>query len=290
MERQLFDAILAIIKRFAKPGRPTQTYDDAHIAAVFFWAVIHDRPSSWATQLINWPLDLRRRPLISGSWFSRRLRSPSIVLLLKQVEQHVLRPAPGSDHLVWFLDGKPLPIGGCTKDRQARFGRAAGCQAKGYKLHALIGADHSVAGWRVSPMNGDERTMGRRVVRDAQGIQGYIVADSNYDSNALYTVCDARSVQLVVPRRYGPGRAMGRRHQAAGRLRSKDILENPDPRFGEDLLAHRTQIERDFGQLTSWGGGLTHLPPWVRTHRRVSRWVQAKLTLNALRRTLRQKT
>jgi hypothetical protein len=42
--------------------------------------------------------------------------------------------------------------------------------------------------------------------------------------------------------------------------------------------------------LVSWGGGLTGLPAWVRTHRRVHRWVQAKLVLSALKQQLRQTT
>ena len=46
------------------------------------------------------------------------------------------------------VDGKPLPIGGCSKDRQAGYGRSAGGKAKGYKLHALVGSDGSVQAWR----------------------------------------------------------------------------------------------------------------------------------------------
>jgi hypothetical protein len=45
-----------------------------------------------------------------------------------------------------------------------------------------------------------------------------------------------------------------------------------------------------FGNLTSFGGGLAPQPGWVRTHRRVRRWVQAKLTFNALRMELRNQT
>jgi hypothetical protein len=62
------------------------------------------------------------------------------------------------------------------------------------------------------------------------------------------------------------------------------------PTFGEQLLQDRAQIERYFGRLVTWGGGLTGLPAWVRTHRRVHRWVQAKLVLSALKQQLRQTT
>src|SRR6185369_2432610 len=132
--------------------------------------------------------------------------------------------------------------------------------------------------------NVDERVMAARMLRTAP-IQGYIAADSNYDSNRLHEICDRRgNMQLVSPRRYGPGRGHGHRKQTVGRLRSKELLENPMPHFGRQLLADRSDIERFFGNMTSWGGGLTHLPPWVRTHRRVYRWVQAKLILNRLKR------
>ena len=52
----------------------------------------------------------------------------------------------------------------------------------------------------------------------------------------------------------------------------------------EDPQKLRLDCERQFGNLVNWGGGLTCLPAWVRTHRRVRRWVQAKLVLAALKR------
>jgi hypothetical protein len=68
------------------------------------------------------------------------------------------------------------------------------------------------------------------------------------------------------------------------------LLENPAPQFGEALVGQRSAIERQFGNLTNWGGGLTCLPSWVRTHRRVHRWVQAKLVLTALKRPTSERT
>jgi hypothetical protein len=190
-----------------------------------------------------------------------------------------------------MIDGKPLVIGGCSKDRQAGYGRAAGGKAKGYKVHAIVGPGGAVACWRLAPMNKDERVMAGRLLRSGPPIQGYLVADSNYDSNGLHEACAALGeVQLVTRRRYGPGRGTGHRKQSPGRLRSMALLEGPYPRFGEGLLRERAAIERTFGNLTNWGGGLTALPPWVRTHRRVHRWVQAKLVLTALKRQLPERT
>ena len=47
----------------------------------------------------------------------------------------------------------------------------------------------------------------------------------------------------------------------------------------ERLLRHRGTIERAFAAMSSFGGGLTHLPPWVRRLKRVRLWVLAKLAI-----------
>ncbi len=220
---------------------------------------------------------------------SRRLRSPAVVALLEAIDRAVLGPAP-TPPLVHLLDGKPLPIGGCSKDRQAGYGRSAGGKAKGYKLHALVGTDGSLPVWRVAPMNKDERVMARRLLRQA-AIQGYVLADGNYDDNPSHAVCDAKGdLQLLAPRRYGNDKGLGHRKQTAGRLRCIALLTDPVSAFGRQLHAGRGAIERYYGNLTSFGAGLTHLPPWVRGHRRVRRWVQAKLVVNRLRMQLRHQT
>jgi len=283
VEGQLWSLILTVLATIDKRRQQTnQDFSDEDIVKVFYWSVIHDRPISWACQSPNWPLHLRRRKLPSSTTMSRRLRCPSVVTLLDALERRVT--APRQPQLYWMIDGKPLVISGCSKDRQAGYGRAARSKAKGYKIHAIIATDGSLAAWRIAPMNKDERVMGQRLLKTSD-IAGYIVADANYDSNNLHKICDARgNRQFVTPRRYGRGRKVGHRAQSPGRLRSIALLENPEPKFGEQLLKDRNAIERHFGNATNWGGGLTHLPPWARTHRRVRRWVQAKLALAALRR------
>ena len=69
----------------------------------------------------------------------------------------------------------------------------------------------------------------------------------------------------------------------SSRLGSKELLEG-ESLLGRSLFKQRFQIEQHFGHLTSWGGGLNSLPAWARTHRRVHRWIQAKLILTALKR------
>jgi len=286
MEHQLFKAIVATLAALDNPRTPARfDFPDERVVQIFYWAVIHDRPTRWACDRRNWPLHLRRRPLPSPSTMSSRLRSARVVALLTRPERRVT--APKGPALYWMIDGKPLAIGGCSKDRQAGYGRAAGCKAKGYKLHALVGTDGSVACWRVAPMNKDERVMAARLIRHAPPeVVGYVAADGNYDSNRLHEVCGARvpgGLQLVTPRRYGPGNGTGHRKQTPGRLRSIELTETPTAGFGPRLLADRAEVERRFGNLTNWWGGLSCLPAWVRTHRRVYRWVQAKLALTKLK-------
>lgn len=289
MERQLWMAIVVVLGGLDKGRRASnQDFADVRIVAVFYWAVIHDRPRCWACRREHWPIHLRKQPLPSPSTLSRRLRSPSVMALLDAVDRQVVAPRNGE--MFWMIDGKPLAISGCSKDRQAGYGRAAGGKAKGYKLHALVSSQGNVASWLVAPMNKDERTMARRLLRRAD-VQGYLLADANYDSNPLHKQCQAKGeLQMVTPRRYGKGKGLGHRSQSPGRLRSVALLENPQPRFGERLMLDRAEIERRFGHLTNWGGALTCLPAWVRTHRRVHRWVQAKLVLTELKRQAAQRT
>jgi hypothetical protein len=284
MEHQLFKAIVAVLLSLDNPPTPARyDFTDEEIVKVYYWSVIHDRPVLWACDKKHWPLPLRKLALPSPATMSRRLKTPRVVALLDRLERRVTAPTqPG---LFWMMDGKPLPISGCSKDRQAGYGRVAGGKGKGYKLHALVGADGQLAQWRVAPMNTDERVMAERLLKAAPPeVQGYVLADANFDSNKLHQLCDARGhLQLVAPRRQGPGKGTGHRQQAAGRLRSMAILESPFDAFARQLRKDRVEIERQFGNLTNWGGGLTCLPAWVRTHRRVRRWVQAKLVLTRLR-------
>lgn len=283
MERQLWKVIVRVLNEVDKSQfNPRAKYSAALIVKVWMWAVLHDRPVSWACCVSNWPTCECKWRLPSNATMSRRLRSSAVRTLLAALEQRVVRPKVKGD-LMWMIDGKPLVISGCTKDRQAGYGRAAASMAKGYKFHAIVGSDGAVADWRVARMNKDERVMARRMLGTVE-IQGYVVADSNCGSNKLHQLCDERgNIQLVVPRRYGKTRGHGHRKQTAGRMRSKQILEDPFPEFGQAMLKQRNEIERSFGNFTNWGGGLTHLPPWARTHRRVHRWIQAKLIINAIK-------
>ena len=289
MERELFTWIRRQLRRLGQRRTdPRQVYTDAAIVAVYFWAAINDRPCVWATVAAHWPAGLRRGPLCSQSCLSRRLRTPGVRRLIDRLEASVRRRrgALRARSLVAMLDSKGLAVGPHSRDRHAAWGRTSGGLAKGYRLGVYRSADGALLAWRVGPMNHDEREMARRMLRDSC-MAGYVVADGNFDSNALFDQARRAGAQLVAPRRKGPQRGLAHGYHSPARLRCRDLLENTVSRFGAELHAVRNDVERYFGHLSSTAGLLTHLPPWVRTYPRVRRWVQAKLTLAELRAILR---
>jgi len=215
---------------------------------------------------------------------SRRLRQKDTQEFLAEVFRRLDRP----EHLdlLKIIDGKPLPISRHSEDPDATFGRGAGGLNKGYKLHAIYGQSGRLLAWQVHPMNVDERKVGAELVKELTG-DGYLLADSNYDSNTLYTASHEYGQQLVAARRFGSGRRLGHRSHAPQRLRGIALLEGPSD-FGRALYKQRRHIETRFGNLCSFGGGLTCLPPWVRTLQRVRLFVAAKIIIRAARNRLIQ--
>lgn len=282
MEESRWRQVRTIIRRLARRKSTDERYGDADIVEVYYWSVIHDRPQGWATFIENWPIYLRRgRRLPSQGTLSRRLRSRRIITLQKQIEQEAFKVRLNLP-LVHYIDGKPLVIGGASQDRQAGFGWAVRGKAKGYKIHVLLGENGCISNWRLTQLSTSEKTMARRMIRESQP-QGYLCGDGNYDDRNLHDQCIAQGeLQLVAPR-FKPGAGLGHRKKSPGRLRSIELLEVSQSGFGQQLQQCRNDIERYFGRLVSYGGGLTCLPPWVRTYRRVRRWVGAKLVLTSLK-------
>lgn len=270
---------------------PSFEHSTALIVRAHLWAVFNDRSTWWATHPRNW--DRQRRPasLPSQPTMSRRLRTTAFNEFMTLMERH-LAPLQGMGRLFKRLDGKPLPVAAHSTDRNATWGRGAGQLAKGYKLHAIWSASAMPDQWRVAPLKVSEQEMARRMLRHLpEG--GYITADKNYDTNDLFDDAALHHHQLICPRRYGTKCGLGRHRHSSARLQCKDMLEQPSrplSRFGSALMHHRKQIERDFGNLTSFGGGLNGLPSWARRYWRVKNWVWAKLMINAARiRVLRRK-
>lgn len=247
------------------------------IVMVVVWAALHDRPISWACQAKNWrTTKLRPLKLPSDSTISKRAKSAGVAMFLYALEG-MLRDTQ-HPQLVALLDAKPLPVGGATKDHSATYGYAAGVMAKGYKIHTIWAGRSIPEVWEVMPLNVSEVTMAKELVsRLHHG--GYLVADANYDGNELSDIAGARGYQLLAPSG-SPNAGKGHHYQSPYRLRSIQLLQD---RFGEDLLASRRQVERNFGNAVAFGGGLSPLPAWVRTLPRVRTWVWAKLLINATR-------
>ena len=285
MERGIYGRIRRALRELGR-RRPSgrHRYTDAGILEVYLWAALHDRPVCWACDPLHWPAGTRRGPLPDASTMSRRMRCPRLAALRERVRKRLEGPVPPGP--VAVIDGKPLPIGPHSHDRQSGYGRAASGKSRGYKLHTVLDTGGSVLAWRVAPMNTDERTMARRMLREIER-PCYLLGDGNYDSNRLYDAALARGVQLVAPRRYGAAKRLGRHRHSPARLRSKELLEHEPSGFARDLMRQRWTIERFFGQLCSLPGALGHLPAWIRSWRRVHNWVGAKLLIHAARRSLK---
>lgn len=295
MEGELWEALYRLIREEAsKRGRQGRVkYGDAWVLAVFFWAAVHDRPVCWACDERNWPEHQRWRELPSESRMSERLRTVSALSLLAAVLGRLAALAPPADSLVRAVDGKPLPVGGYSKDRDARWGKSASDGwEKGYKLFGVWGEGVVPDCWTLGPMCPPEPTVAREeLVPRLAGCGGYLLGDALLDSNPLHEACSARGIQVVAPRKK-PGTDVGHRDHSPARLRSIRLLESPAPGdlpsagrapFARDLYAMRAAIERRLGNLCCFGGGLAPLPAWVRTPHRVARWVAAKLVINGLR-------
>src|SRR5262245_1770678 len=137
MECELWPRLYEVVVKVGKRVRPQRVrYSDVVIALVFLWGCLHDRPQSWACEARNWKSTrLRPAAIPSDSTPSRRLRSPSVLQLMQAVGDHVR--SLGDPGLLKFIDGKPLLVGVCSKDPDARTGHTAGGMARGYKLHVI---------------------------------------------------------------------------------------------------------------------------------------------------------
>lgn len=275
MERELWPPLYHLLRRAGAGIRQARVrHQPWAIACVLVWAALHDRPVCWACDPLNWSTtSLRPWELPSASTVSRRRRHLAVGLLLRAAEA-LLRRA-GRQALVSYLDGKPLPVGSRSKDRGAR---PRGPCGPGYKLHAVWTAQPVPAAWELTAAGVGEAPVAEGLVGRAGGA-GYLLADGNYDSGALFDRAAAAGYQMVVPA-WRPNAGQGHRRQSEHRLRSI-ALAGTD--FGRRLYALRAQVERCFGNACAFAGGLQPLPAWVRGWHRVYCWVAAKLLINGVR-------
>lgn len=268
--QQVYQQIERMDSSWVSPDRVK--YTDGRIVEVYMWAVLRDRPTSWACRAENWPIDRRDQPLPDPSRMSRRLRSDSVGKFLAQLERRMGRTDTPASWVRW-TDAKPLAIGGSSRDADAGYGRAASGMAKGYKLYAICDPQGRLCQWQVHGMNVNEKKVCRSLI---QGLRqpGYLVGDGEYDSNYLYDLAGNKGIQLLSPRRRDT--QLGHQYQSPYRLRSMDLQASE---FGLTLLHQRAGIDRTFGRMGNFGGGMGPLPNWVRTLGRVRRWVRGKIII-----------
>jgi hypothetical protein len=277
MERELWKVLYVVATKLDKPwGR--WKYSTSDIVVVYLWSVVHDRPMSWAVVKAHWPDDLRPICLPSQSQLSRRMRKHDVRQLMMEVEHTWLGLVGVYSMWVRMIDGKPLAVSGVSKDPDAGYGRGAGGMQKGYKFHAVWASGPLPIAWALAPLNTSEKTVARQLIPSLPG-SGYLLGDPEFDCNALYDLAHEADHELLAPKRQKQ-HGLGHRRQSPYRLRSIELMKRP---FGKRLYRFRRQIEREFGGLTSFGGGLTCLPAWVRRFPRVCNWLHAKLLVNAAR-------
>ena len=274
MERELWPGLYHELQEAAQQTHQKNVhYHPWVIAAVLLWAALHDRPTNWACDPLNWSTTTLRPPEIpSEATMSRRTKKVAFAVFFNHLVARLRQPGPVERELI--IDGKPLPVGHCSKDPDAR----PGGLGKGYKLHALWGRDGLPEAWELTSMGEYEGTVAQRLFSRIEGT-GIILADGNYESSELYDAAAAACYQLVAhPDARDTG--AGHRYQSPYRLRALRWFAEG---LGWKLYRGRTDIERAFGNAGSFAGGLGPLPNWVRRLGRVERWVGCKLIINAHR-------
>jgi len=281
--------LLLLYHRLFDPGKFRDTYgcffSDSSIALIHFLGVIRGRSMRWAHQKRNWPLWMRRLSCPSYSQLMRRLKGESVRKLIAGLCLEFRNELPHSKEK--FCDGKPLTVGGFSKDPDARAGKLPGDGwGRGYKVHVLVDACGAVDLFTVTALNAGEATVMTRLVAFADLKQTTVRADSNYDSNPLYTAFDARGSRLIANRKK-PGTGLGHQWHHPHRLLAIHQLEGSDATLKEHKR-HRIRVEQALAHVTNVPFGLSPLPNFVRRKDRVAMWVLSKLTIHHLYLKLRQ--
>ncbi len=280
MERELWPSFYRLLQETAKDFHqkyvPIQPWV---LVAVMLWAARHDRPVSWACRPRHWSTTTRKPwRLPSPSTLSRRMDGVGVGLLLRALEQR-LRDC-GEQRRIAFLDGKPLPVGGDGKDKDARFGRGAGGVAKGYKRHAAWSLRPMPEAWDVTPRNVHERTAARAALPQL-GYGGYLLVDGNDDASDLFDAAWDRGCRMLTPLPAGKNPGGGKHYQSPHRWR----------RPGADPQRLRQGVVTGSGRASSGASATPRRSEagWGRCRRgcagrpRVRSWVWTKLLMNGVR-------
>ena len=280
MERELWKILSRMIARLERRfWNESRTHQTGRIVRVFLWAALHDRPTCWACQRRHWVGVKPPRSLPDQSTMSRRLRYVDTRLMLDELAR--LLNEAGFASLVHYIDGKPLTVSRHSRDRDAKHGRGAGGMDRGYKLHAVYTENNRPIAWEVTPLNQKESKVAARLL-ESHSVPGYLLADGSYDANHLYQRVGEQGGCFIAARMKPNAKGRGHSNQSPHRLDALDRQKAPSP-FVRELFYERKKVETRFAHLTNFGGGLTCLPPWVRTLPRVRNWVAAKMLIRLAR-------
>ncbi len=275
----MYHAIRQVERRVPRFGRRPR-YGDVLIVAMYVWSVWHDRPLCWACDRAHYGSCFRPGKLPSVSQFCRRIQSERCARILQGVHECLSRVDDPA--VLSFLDGRALLVGEHSKDSDARTGYAPGGFARGYILHAWATIDGRIPIWSVMPLNVNEKKVAAELVRYGV-LSDLVLADANYDVGRLYDQFAEGGMQLITPLPRNVGG--GHRPQSPSRLAAAQAW----PGMARYVHRERDTIERIFGVLSTTGGGLGHLPAWVRSLERVRRWVGTKLIIYHARLSLKRR-
>lgn len=271
--RVLTAAVRSADRRVPRSGRRMQ-FSDQLILRMYLWCVWHDRPLCWASDAAHYSTLFRPRQLPSNSQFCRRVKSRRVRAMLDAVQEYLTRSEARES--LTYLDGKPLPVSLCSRDPDARIGWAVRGFARGYKLHVWARDDGFVPRFSVRSLNQGEAKVARELATTP--CTGVVLADANYDTRKLYQALGQCGAQLFTPlKRISKNHKRLKKMDSHRRFAIELCTQQPD--LYRAILDRRTRIERILSTLTCFGGGLTHLPPWVRTLPRVQRYVSAKIAI-----------
>jgi len=270
MEGQVWRIVESFL-RGAQPASGRFRFSDAQILRVVLWAVVHDRPMVWACRAEHWAGRWRPARLPHPSTISRRWRSPALQQEARRLYQEAVEHLGGGGRYV-AIDGRPLVVGGCSKDPDAQPGWGAGSLARGYKMYAAVDTQQVILAYQIHPMSLAEQTVALSLLPQLPPEVTRVVGDAIYDSMKLHRVAAASGRRLYTPLREN---RVGRRQQPR-RLQLLRLLQR---RVGRRLMIWRIGIERTFGNNTTISFGYKGLPAWARRSHRVERWMWGKTFL-----------
>ena len=115
----VYQTIKDVDRAIPRCGR-RPVYSDVLIVAMYIWSVWHDRPLCWACDRRHYGGMFRPRRLPSVSQFCKRIKTERCEAIMQKVHEHLSRMEWQTE--LSFLDGRAMPVGPCSKDRDAARG------------------------------------------------------------------------------------------------------------------------------------------------------------------------